>query len=131
VVGADVMSVKLRAVAAIRIGGHTLAACFVSANLHAQSGCEDVAASILEAVGGLIVSINGPIAGATIGNVRDIGDTVLKNPAGELARGWYHHHVVVADGHVFNALTGPAGQTIAEYAARWEYPGFILEALTR
>lgn len=43
---------------------------------------------------------------------------MFKNPAGSAAAGWTDH-VVVKGGRVYDALTGPAGQTIADYKARW------------
>ena len=43
----------------------------------------------------------------------------------------YEHEVVASDGKVFDVPTGPASQSISDYAARWQYPDFILEALVK
>jgi hypothetical protein len=90
-----------------------------------------VARAIQKAIGGRLVKIQGP-PGTVLGRVRDIGGKTLQNPAGSSgAKGWSNHEVVVKDGKVFDALTGPGGQSIKDYAARWEYSDFILETLTK
>jgi hypothetical protein len=43
------------------------------------------------------------------------------NPAGNLSRGWSDHHVVLKDGKVYDALTGPNGMATSAYKQLWEY----------
>ncbi|MES1187000.1 MAG: hypothetical protein ABUL60_24510, partial [Myxococcales bacterium] len=64
---------------------------------------------------------------AELSSLREAHRDAIRNPAGENSglRSWYDHYVVVKDGRVFDNLTGPQGQTIAEYQARWELADVI------
>ena len=55
-----------------------------------------------------------------MGGIRNIGGKKFINPAGQ-GSAWFEHHVVVKGGKVFDALTGPKGQAIKAYKARWQY----------
>ncbi len=86
-----------------------------------QSGCETAARTIQRAIGGEIRTIKppGPVDRLVLGRVKD-SKGVFRNPAGDKARGWSTHQVVVKDGRVYDRLTGPKGQSIKSYKARWE-----------
>lgn len=43
------------------------------------------------------------------------------NPAGYKAPGWSSHQVVLKDGMVYDALTGPNGMPASTYKQMWEY----------
>jgi RHS repeat-associated protein len=78
------------------------------------AGCEDVATSIHDAIGGEVKrfahkEIPGFARGATLG------------PRGKQDTEWYFHEVVVKDGKVYDAMTGPEGQPIDDYKKEWEY----------
>lgn len=89
-----------------------------------QNGCEAVAESIKNAIGGEIRTIQ-PSIGNYLGGVRNaVGNFV--NPAGSKAAGWSSHTVVVKGGRVYDALTGPQGMPVAEYKALWEYGDALL-----
>jgi hypothetical protein len=47
------------------------------------------------------------------------------NPAGDLAYGWSRHYVVLKDGKVYDALTGPNGMDASAYKQLWEYSDAI------
>ena len=47
------------------------------------------------------------------------------NPAGDKSIGWSVHYVVVKEGRVFDALTGPGGLSLSEYKALWQYADMI------
>jgi RHS repeat-associated protein len=87
-----------------------------------RKGCEDTADAVQKAIGGEIKSISPRSPHAKfLGGVKDIDGAEFRNPAGPDALGWSHHRVVVKDGRVYDALTGPEGQAAADYKARWEY----------
>ncbi|XYH92481.1 hypothetical protein ACMHYB_31960 [Sorangium sp. So ce1128] len=88
-----------------------------------QSRCEAVAQAIQRALGGEIKVITGP--GRFLGRVRNSAGA-LANSAGDKARGWSNHHVVVKDGMVYDALTGPNGMATSAYKQLWEY-GDVLD----
>jgi len=62
--------------------------------------------------------ITGP--GRILGGVRNAAGEFV-NPAGDKALGWANHHVVVKDGMVYDALTGPNGMAISAYKQLWQY----------
>jgi len=55
-----------------------------------------------------------------LGRVRNAAGELV-NPAGNKALGWNNHHVVVKDGMVYDALTGPNGMATSAYKQLWEY----------
>ena len=79
--------------------------------------CEAAARAIQKAVGGEIKVITGP--GRFLGQVRNSAGQFV-NPAGEKALGWSVHHVVLKDGIVYDALTGPEGMVASAYKALWQ-----------
>jgi RHS repeat-associated protein len=107
--------------ALVTVGGQAWRV-FEPGEVACQSGCEAVAESIQKAIGGEIVTIR-PLAGECLGPVRNAAGEFV-NPAGE-AGGWAFHQFVVQGGQIFDALTGPLGQEIAEYQARWLYADAI------
>ncbi len=77
------------------------------------SGCEKVAIKIRNAIGGDIYRIT-PAMG------------VFLPPLNGTTTYWDIHEVVVKDGRVYDAFTGPEGMTIAEYKQSWgEYSDVI------
>ncbi|MDA1055684.1 MAG: polymorphic toxin-type HINT domain-containing protein [Planctomycetota bacterium] len=83
---------------------------------YCRTGCEDVAKNIQGAIGGKIhrikpnASLPGrPRLGARGGQRTD----------------WFYHEVVVKDGRVYDALTGPNGLPIDEFKRLWEYGDVI------
>lgn len=90
----------------------------------AKSGCVEAAAEIQKQIGGKI-SVIKPRFGRLLGGVREIDGGPFKNPAENLREGWFNHNVVVKDGKVYDMLTGPAGQSISAYKARWEFADVI------
>jgi hypothetical protein len=86
---------------------------------------DGVAKAIQKAIGGEIKVIRPPPSGEFLGRVRNSAGELV-NPAGNLARGWSDHYVVVKDGKVYDALTGPNGMTTSGYKQLWEY-GDVLD----
>ena len=84
---------------------------------YCASGCEDVAAKIQGAIGGDIVRIK-PSASLP-------GRNLTLGPRGGTSTGWSHHDVVVKDGMVYDALTGPGGMASDAYKAQWGYADVI------
>ncbi|MBL8892021.1 MAG: hypothetical protein JNL67_18745, partial [Planctomycetaceae bacterium] len=76
------------------------------------NGCEEIAKKIQSAIGGTIHRIkpNSRVPGA--GSL---------GPRSGMPTNWAHHEVVVKDGIVYDALTGPNGLSIADYKELWEY----------
>jgi RHS repeat-associated protein len=101
----------------VRVGGGEWKALEPGDNA-CQTGCEDVALSIRHAIGGEIKIITGPAR--FLGRVRNSAGKYV-NPAGTRAPGWSEHHVVVKDGKVYDALTGPGGMETSAYKGLWEY----------
>ncbi|MCP3994806.1 MAG: hypothetical protein GY722_07055, partial [bacterium] len=77
---------------------------------YCRTGCEDVANRIQATVGGEIHRIEPGLPGA-----RFLG------PRGGKRTDWQYHEVVVKDGRVIDALTGPGGLPIDEFKMLWEY----------
>jgi hypothetical protein len=73
-------------------------------------------------VGGEIRVITGP--GRFLGQVRNSAGEFV-NPAGEKALGWSTHHLVVKEGIVYDALTGPQGMAVSAYKALWQEAGAL------
>lgn len=90
-----------------------------------RDGCEGVARQIQQAVGGDIRVIRPRGDAPVLGGVRNLGERSFRNPSGGIVRGWAEHHVVVRDGRVFDAFTGPEGEAIDVYKSRWEFPDAI------
>jgi RHS repeat-associated protein len=88
-----------------------------------QTGCEDVARLIQQAIGGDQKVIKGP--GRYLGRVMNSAGKFV-NPAGDRALGWNFHQVVVKDGKVYDALTGPNGLATSLYKQLWEF-GDVLD----
>jgi hypothetical protein len=101
----------------VRVGGEAWKA-FEPGAKACQNGCEGVAQAIQKAFGGEIKVITGP--SKFLGSVRNSAGEFV-NPAGNLAPGWRNHHVVVKDGRVYDALTGPNGMDASAYKQLWEY----------
>ncbi len=78
-----------------------------------QIGCEDVASKIQGAIGGEIHRFKPPRGASNLG------------PRGGIDTKWTHHDVVVKEGRVYDALTGPEGLPIDEYKATFEYSDAI------
>lgn len=89
-----------------------------------QTGCDDVAEAIKEAVGGEIAYVKPPREGMFLGGVRNSAGKFV-NPAGSSAPGWSSHTVVVKDGIVYDALTGPSGMPASAYKQLWQYADAI------
>ncbi|WP_437948975.1 FG-GAP-like repeat-containing protein [Sorangium sp. So ce296] len=117
VLGAVLSKLAGGAAGGVKIGGKAWEALEPGAKA-CRSGCEAVAQSIQRALGGEIKVITGP--GRFLGRVRNSGGTLV-NPAGDKAPGWSNHHVVVKDGVVYDALTGPNGMVASAYKQLWEY----------
>ncbi|MCK6501990.1 hypothetical protein L6R53_01060 [Myxococcota bacterium] len=82
---------------------------------YCASGCEDVAARIRGAIGGEIKTLRPTLPRAqTLGPRAGVGDTY-----------WATHEVVVKDGTVYDALTGPGGMAADAYKAQWEFADVI------
>ena len=80
------------------------------------NGCEDVAMKIQGAIGGTVHRIK---PHSSLPKNANLG---LRS--GQPTR-WFHHEVVVANGRVYDALTGPNGLPIDEYKKLWEYADVI------
>ena len=78
-----------------------------------ETGCEAVAARVHRAIGGTRHTIDPPPGSMTLG------------PRNGVDTFWTSHEVVVRDGIVYDALTGPAGQTIADFKASFEFANVI------
>ncbi len=77
---------------------------------YCRSGCEGVAEKIQSTIGGKIHRIEpGPPGARRLGRRND------------QATEWAYHEVVVKDGRVYDAMTGPGGQAIDEFKAAWQY----------
>jgi hypothetical protein len=74
-------------------------------------GCDDVALSIREEIGGEIGHIE---------NLRGGREEKLGGYRGSETR-WYHHTVVVLNGRVYDAFTARLGLPIEQYKDLWEY----------
>ncbi|MDB5390736.1 MAG: hypothetical protein JWM11_6382, partial [Planctomycetaceae bacterium] len=74
---------------------------------YCENGCEKVAKRISQRVGGTIQKIT-PRTGRLLGD------------RGTIATGWRHHVVVVKDGRVYDAMTGPYGLSIEDFKNCWE-----------
>jgi hypothetical protein len=101
----------------VRVGGKEWKA-FEPGTKACQRGCEGIATAIQKAIGGEIKVIRGP--GKFLGKVRNSAGEFV-NPAGDLAQGWRTHQVVVKDGQVYDAFTGPNGMAASAYKRIWEY----------
>jgi RHS repeat-associated protein len=101
----------------VRVGGQSWRA-FEPGAKACQNGCEAVARSIQRSIGGEVKVITSP--GRFLGRVRDSAGEFV-NPAGPKAGGWSNHHVVVKDGRVYDALTGPNGMSTTAYKQMWEF----------
>lgn len=77
------------------------------------NGCEACARQNQERVGGDIVRITPDDGAPALGGYRGT------NP------GWSYHDVVVSNGRVYDAFTGPGGASISDYKALWQYPNAI------
>ena len=81
---------------------------------YCASGCEDVAAKIQGAIGGEIHRLKPSLPGASNLGLRS-----------GRATGWAHHDVVVRQGRVYGAMTGPEGLPVDEFKALWDYADVI------
>ena len=81
---------------------------------YCRRGCEAVAIKIQHSIGGTIHRIKPKSARA-----RSLG------PRGGTDTYWAHHDVVVKDGRVYDAMTGPNGLPIDEFKAQWGYSDAI------
>jgi hypothetical protein len=59
-----------------------------------------------------------------LGKIRNSAGQFV-NPAGDRALGWSTHYVVVKDGMVYDAITGPNGMSASAYKQLWEYGDVI------
>ncbi|MFI6367975.1 putative T7SS-secreted protein [Nocardia sp. NPDC050630] len=74
-----------------------------------STGCEDVALDIQESLGGTRMRLTDQYGAPSLGQYRG-QDTF-----------WGHHDVVVKDGRVYDAWTGPAGEPIDVYRSHFQY----------
>jgi hypothetical protein len=108
----------------VKVGGKAWKA-FEPGAKACQNGCEGVAKAIQKAIGGEIKTFQSPAGrDGVLGGVKNSAGNFV-NPAGASRKGWYSHSVVVKDGRVYDAFTGPSGKTISEYKALWEYGDVI------
>lgn len=91
-----------------------------------NNGCEELAEKIQKSVGGEIKNITQPNGNGMLGGMRDPGGSAFINPAGGQGYPWTYHRVVVKDGRVYDGFTGPAGELISVYKARWQYADWII-----
>jgi RHS repeat-associated protein len=110
-------SVLGMAASGVRVGGQAWKA-FEPGAKACRNGCEKVAKAIQKTIGGEVKIITGP--GKFLGKVRNSAGEFV-NPAGDLALGWRNHHVVLKDGMVYDAFTGPNGMAASAYKKLWEY----------
>ena len=78
-----------------------------------RSNCDDCAKQIRDHVGGVVVTVTPRPPARLLGADQGVN------------LGWRYHTVVVKDGRVFDAFTGAAGLTIADYKALWQYADAI------
>ncbi|MCC9311876.1 hypothetical protein LN042_33260 [Kitasatospora sp. RB6PN24] len=74
-----------------------------------SNGCEDVARSVQQSIGGTRMRITDRYGAPTLGKYR--GQDSL----------WGHHDVVVKDDRVYDAWTGPGGEPMDVYRSQFEY----------
>ncbi|MEV7355120.1 polymorphic toxin-type HINT domain-containing protein [Kitasatospora sp. NPDC091276] len=74
-----------------------------------SNGCEDVARSIQQSIGGTRMRITDRYGAPSLGKYR-----------GQDSR-WAHHDVVVKDDRVYDAWTGPGGEPMDAYRGQFEY----------
>ncbi|MER6301400.1 polymorphic toxin-type HINT domain-containing protein [Kitasatospora sp. NPDC001539] len=74
-----------------------------------SNGCEDVARSIQQSIGGTRMRITDRYGAPSLGKYR-----------GQDSR-WAHHDVVVKDDRVYDAWTGPDGEPMDAYRGQFEY----------
>jgi hypothetical protein len=108
----------------VRVGGKAWRA-FQPGDKACQSGCGAVARAIARAIGGEIRTIRPPEGVPFLGRVRNSAGNFI-NPAGEAAYGWDVHEVVVKNGRVYDAFTGPSGLSVEQYKSLWENADAIL-----
>jgi RHS repeat-associated protein len=77
---------------------------------YCRNGCEAVADAIKSEIGGTIHRI---VPGLPRG--QQLG------PRSGIKTEWHYHDVVVKDGRVYDAMTGPDGVSIKEFKAQWEW----------
>jgi hypothetical protein len=107
----------------VKVGGKAWKA-FEPGATACQSGCAGVAKAIQKAIGGEVKVIRPPQPRGILGRIRNSAGRFV-NPAGDRALGWSEHHVVVKDGMVYDALTGPNGMATSAYKQLWEYGDVI------
>ncbi|WP_344449826.1 Hint domain-containing protein [Actinocorallia aurantiaca] len=78
-------------------------------DISGSTGCEDVARTIQRVIGGERMRITDRYGAPTLGKYR--GQDSF----------WGHHDVVVKDGRVYDAWTGPEGEPMDVYRSRFEY----------
>jgi RHS repeat-associated protein len=78
-------------------------------SISGSSGCEDVARSIQQSIGGSRMRITDRYGAPSLGKYR--GQDSF----------WGHHDVVVKDGRVYDAWTGPEGEALDVYRRQFEY----------
>ena len=83
---------------------------------YSRTGCEDIAQKIHGAIEGSIHQIKPK---SSLPGTPNLG---LRNGQ---PTNWFYHEVVVKDGRVYDALTGPNGLTIDEFKKQWEYADVI------
>ncbi len=83
---------------------------------YCRSGCEDVASKIQKTIGGDVHRIK---PSSNLPGNPTLGPRSGKNTE------WFHHEVVVKDGRVYDAMTGPEGLSIKEFKSQWEYSDVI------
>ncbi len=81
---------------------------------YSPRGCEKVAAKIQRAIGGEIRTIEPGMPGAKSLGARSGTQTY-----------WANHQVVLKEGRVYDAMTGPEGLSVKQFKAQWEYADAI------
>ncbi|MFB8177369.1 hypothetical protein ACFC8N_15125 [Streptomyces sp. NPDC055966] len=74
-----------------------------------STGCEQVAESIQQSIGGNRMRVTDRYGAPTLGKYREQDSF------------WGHHDVVVKDGRVYDAWTGSEGEPLDEYRGKFEY----------
>jgi len=84
---------------------------------YCRSGCGNVAKRIKDAIGGTIHKI---VPSSKLPGKVNLGLHSGKNTE------WFYHQVVVKNGRVYDALTGPKGLPIDEFKKLWENADVIV-----
>ncbi|MGW0212425.1 colicin E3/pyocin S6 family cytotoxin, partial [Streptomyces sp. NPDC003233] len=77
--------------------------------IEGSNGCEQVAESIQQNIGGSRMRVTDRYGAPTLGKYREQDSF------------WGHHDVVVKDGRVYDAWTGPEGEPLDEYRGKFEW----------